>query len=233
MANADNILFRCSSLGHIMTEAKGKTGISETCKKHLIDVYVSRTYGRNTNIHNRYTIKGLAVEEDSLTLYSRVSKKFYVKNEDNIKNEFICGTPDIIADDKVIDIKSSWDIITYYRNVFGDLNKQYYWQLQGYMALTGKDHAELAYCLVNTPDTLVNDQKRRLMWSMGLIDATQEFDEACAEIEKLAIYDDIPMQDRVHVIKIDRDEDALKKLYERVTACREYMNQTFYKLQTA
>lgn len=234
MENADKILFRCSSLGHIMNEPKKKSEtISQTAKKHLVDVYVSRKYGRETNIHNRYTAKGLAVEEDSLTLYSRYSRKFHVKNEETIFNGYICGTPDIIADDKVIDIKSSWDIFTYFRTKIDDINDMYYWQLMGYMWLTGRKSAELAYCLVNTPDQLVNDQKRRLMWSMGLIDETPDFQEACEKIDQLSKYDDIPLVERCNIIKLEYDQSAVDRIIEKVTNCRQWMNETLLTKQLA
>lgn len=214
-----------------MTEGRSKSDpLSETCKTHLVDVFVSRVYGRSRDIQNRYTIKGLAVEEDSLTLYSRVCKQFYVKNEETLRNEFIIGTPDIIADDKIIDIKSSWDIFTFFRTKQDKLNKMYYWQLQGYMALTGKQSAELAYCLVNTPDVQINDQKRRLMWSMGLIDANEAFDEACAEIEKLSLYDDIPLSTRCNRITIQRNDEDIERLYQRVRDCREWMNTNLFEV---
>jgi len=228
--DANNILFRCSSLGYIMTEPKSKSeAISETAKTHLIDVFVSNKYGRNTDVFNRYTAKGMMVEEDSLTLYSRFKGKFYKKNELRIANGWISGCPDIILNDLVVDIKSSWDIYTFFRNT-AKLNKQYYWQLQGYMALTGKETSKLAYCLVNTPDILIQDQKRKLLWQMGLIDDTDKtYEEACSELDKLAVYDDIPLEEKVIEIEIKRNDEDIEKIYHRVDQCREYMDKHLFK----
>jgi hypothetical protein len=229
---ADNILFRCSSLGHLMTEPRAKSEtLSESCKTHLVDVFVSNKYGRNTDIVNKYTTKGMLVEEDSLTLYSRYKKEFYLKNETHFNNEFIKGTPDIITKHgMIIDVKSSWDIYTFFRNNAKSLNKNYYWQLQGYMALTGCKISMLAYCLVNTPDMLIQDEKRRLQYKMGVIDdSNKTFEEACAEIEKLSIYDDIPLSEKVIEIEIKRDDSDIERLYQKIKDCREYMNKNLFK----
>ena len=73
--NANNIKFRCSSLGALMTEARNKSGqLSETCKSELIKVFIAEKYGRTKNIQSKYLEKGIAQEEDSITLYSKFKK---------------------------------------------------------------------------------------------------------------------------------------------------------------
>jgi hypothetical protein len=229
--NADKILFRASSSGYLMVEPKLKSEVlSETTKTHLVDVFVSNKYGRNTDIHTKATNKGLMVEEDSLTLYSRYKKEIYFKNEEHFSNDFIKGTPDIILEDMIIDIKSSWDIYTFFRSGHSKLNKLYYWQLQSYMALTGKKEAMLAYCLINTPDMLIQDEKRRLQYKMGVIDdANLDFQKACDELDRLMIYDDIQMNEKVMEIHVKRNDSDIERLYERVQDCREYMNEYLFK----
>ena len=252
MNNADQIKFRCSSLGHLITEPRSKSeAISETTKAHLADVYVTEVYGRENDIENKYIAKGNQVEEDSMTLYSRVNKEFFTKNVKQLSNDYIKGTPDMFSnasmlnfievngvwqwdgmphDAKVIDLKSSWDIFTYYRTRSKGIKKLYYWQLMGYIALTGAQSATLAYCLVDTPDTLLNDEKRKLHWKMGLIDDNHpDFIEACEEIDKLGKYDDIPLKDRVYTIHVDRNESDINRIYQRVMEAREWMNNNLFK----
>jgi hypothetical protein len=228
-----NTLFRCSSLGYIMTDARSKSEpISETCKTHLIDVYVSNKYGRQTDIQSRYIEKGNMVEEDSITLYSRVKKTFFKKNEYSLSNEFIKGTPDLFVGleiteaEQIIDIKSSWDIYTFFRVHTQTLNKQYYWQLQGYMALTGAKSAKLVYCLVNTPETLIQDEERKLFYRMGVVtDDNKDYQEACAELRKSMTYDDIPLNERFIEIPLERSDEDIERLYKRVELCREYLQE--------
>jgi len=235
----EDIKIRCSSLGLIMTAPKEKAAkdaglLSETAKGHLSDVMVSARYKRYPDIANRYTNKGLMVEEDSITLYSRVTKKFYRKNEERIGNEFIIGTPDLYEGESinnaeiVHDVKSSWDIFTFFRQHESKLSTAYYWQLMGYMALTGAKKAYLAYCLIDTPLTLIEDEKRRLMYKMACLSTeSPEYLEACDELERNMIYTDISLSERNIIIEIPRDEDAIQKIYEKVKKCREHAAEKY------
>lgn len=226
-------LFRCSSLGHIMTESRSKTDpLSETTKAHLVDVYVSNVYGRNDDIQSKYIEKGLAVEEDSITLYSRIKKEFFLKNESHLSNSWIKGTPDLYTGESIekastiIDIKSSWDIYSFMRVITKEVNKMYYWQLQGYMDLTGATSSTLAYCLVDTPAPLIEDEKRRLMWKMGV--ATSEnplYLEACEELEKNMTFNDIPLEERLIEFTIERNESDIMRMHSRVEECRKWLEQ--------
>lgn len=209
-----------------MTEPKLKSEtLSETTKTYLKQIFREERYGRKYEFSNKYVQKGLDVEEDSLTLYSLFKKKMFVKNSVRFSNEFICGTPDIIIRDRVTDIKSSWNLFTL---PFPDekVNKDYFWQLQGYTDLVNVDNATLAYCLVNTPEMMIEDEKRKLAYKMGaLTTESPDYVEACADIDKAMTFDDIPKEERVIEYHIQRDTEAIEKLYKRIEQCREYLNQ--------
>ena len=215
--------------------------LSKTCMSNLVKVYIKDKYGREKDIHSRYMIKGLEVEEDSLTLYSRFTKQYFTKNEETFKNEWIKGTPDIIVNPSkeaetdhlqtIIDIKSSWDIFTFFDTTISELKDGYYWQLQGYMALTGASKARLVYCLCDTPDSILNDEKRRLMWRMNVLsDNDPFFIDACEKLDKLHTYSDVDIEERVHVIEFDRNDEDIERLYKRIEDCRKYMNKSFFNL---
>lgn len=233
--NFDTVKFRCSSISYLMTDPKSKAAkeageLSETAKTHCVDVYVSAKYGRQTDISNRYVEKGLMVEEDGITLFSRINKTFYKKNKDLVQNPFLKGTPDlytgkdILAAETIIDIKCSWDLFTFSRVRAKEVNDNYWWQLQGYMALTGAKSATLAYCLINTPEVLINDEKRKLLWKMGVVSEENEsYQEACEELERSMIFDDIPMHERLIEFKIERDDVAIELMYERVKRARNFL----------
>lgn len=229
--DVNSIRFRCSRLGELMTSPRSgsKDPLSETAKKYLLEVYINERYGRRKVVTSKYMEKGLQVEEDAITLYSRLKKKPLFKNTTNFSDEFITGTPDHLSETEVLDIKSSWDIFTFMATTQADLNKDYYWQLQGYMALTGRKSARLAYCLVSTPDQMIEDEKRKLSWKMGLIDgaANGDYVKACAEIDRLSVYDDIPMDERLNEIEIPYDQLAIEALHNKIIACRQYMATTW------
>jgi hypothetical protein len=221
--------FRSHAGGRLMTDPRSKTEkLSETTKSYLLECYIDMVYGRKKEIHSKYITKGLEVEEDSLTLYSRVNKRPFNKNQERMENDFICGTPDIILADRVIDIKSSWSIHTFFDAKSDGINKNYFWQLQCYMALTGKEKATLAYCLVDTPLMLIEDEKRKLAYRMGAItNESPDYLAACEEIEKNMTFQDIPIKERVFEIEVTRDDEAIEKLYNRIELCREYLDGLF------
>lgn len=222
------ILFRCSSLGHLMTESRDKKSpIGKTLQTHLIEKWVQEKYGRKSDVYSRAINKGLMVEDASIALYGRVKGRFFKKNEERISNDFICGTPDLFEGPSIRqatlipDIKSSWDIFTFFRNKQdGPVNKMYYWQLQGYMALTGADKSLLAYCLIDTPDTLIESEKRKMAWNMGIIDPDAEFSSHFDDLERNMRYDDIPDEDRVIEIEVQRNQADIDRLYQRVVEAR-------------
>lgn len=234
------LIFRCSSWGKIFSDPKTKAEkeagkLSVSAKKETYSRYLSQYYGREKFMSNKYVEKGLGVEEDSLTLYSRVVKTFLKKNEERLINDYITGLPDTYIGESIhkaeiiIDIKSSWDLHTFGESVIDEVKDLYYAQGQGYMALTGAKEFHLVYCLVNTPDTILNDMKKRLAWNMGLIDEQENplFIEACARIDRSGIFDDIPMNERVHTKVIKRDDAYIQDGYERVIKCRQWLNKEY------
>lgn len=203
--------------------------LPEGAKTHCIDLFVARKYGRNTDIQNKYTSKGNQVEEDSMTLFCRIKKEFLVKNTEWKFNDYICGTPDIITPDKITDLKSSFDIYTFFRAKYkANLNPAYYWQLQCYMALTGLKTSSLVYCLIDTPRTIIEDEKRKLWYTMGGNNINQEeYEKGCKELEALHIYNDIPLSERFFEFTVERNDKDIKKIYDRVIQCRKYMKEKF------
>jgi hypothetical protein len=214
-----------------MTDPRSKSEtISETTKTYLIEVYINVMYGRKKEIISKAMQKGLMQEEDSLTLLSRVEKTLFLKNEENLKNDWLTGTPDIIVRDEkslpilIRDTKTSWDIFTFFKSKTNGIDKGYYWQLQSYMDLAGAENASLDYCLVNTPPALIESEKRKFMWNQGIINPDDEISaEAFATIEKNCLFDDIPLSERVHSIPIERNQEDINRLHARVEQCREWM----------
>ncbi len=198
ITNADKILFRCSSLGHIMPKEKAKVEFTDTCLTHLIDVFVSAKYKRREEIQSKYLFKGNRREEDAITILSRKDKLFYTKNDRRLSNEFITGECDLyIGDDieaaeETLDTKCSWSAHTFFRSQ-RDLNPMYEWQGHGYMALTGAKQHTIAYCLVNGTVEAIMAERRKLMWSMFLNESECEsnltFIEKAKQIEINHIFD--------------------------------------------
>lgn len=232
-----NTLFRASGVGHLLTEPKSKKdkdagNLSEGAKTHLIDCYVSAKYNRQSDVSSKYITKGLMCEEDAITLYSRLKKRFFKKNEDHLHNEYLKGTPDlfegtdIMRATLIVDVKVSWDIFTFHRVLTKDVNDLYYWQLQAYMALTGAQKATLAYCLIDTPLILLEDEKRKLLYKMGAATTeNSDYIQACEELEQLMIYKDIPLNERMIEFQIQRNDEEIDLMYAKIQKARAWLNE--------
>jgi hypothetical protein len=194
----NNTLFRASQLGKLMTDARTKSGLSETTKSALLEVYIQQKYNRYKEISNKYIEKGLAVENDAIDMWRRSRGEIVFKNEEMFVNEYIKGTPDLLIKDdetglvvNVPDIKSSWDIHTFMDAKQNDISKDYYWQGQAYCWLTGAPRATFCYVLVSAPIEMINDEKYRLSRRLNLIDPQGDpvFLKKAKSIERNMIYD--------------------------------------------
>jgi hypothetical protein len=229
MMDFSKVLFRCSSLGKIMTEPRSKSEVlSSTCIDELIKVYAKVKYGRSRDITSKYLEKGIAMEEEAITLYSKFKRDYFVNNKARMSNDFITGEWDILKSEVVTDTKCSWDLITFLKATKGELNKDYFYQLHGYMALTGAKSAVVAYCLVNTPENLVQSEIKNTWYKMGCPDeSSDEWQNVVQEIEMLGKYDDIPVSERVFEFNIERDEAIIERINTRVSQCRQWMQENF------
>ena len=212
---------RCSALGKIMTNARSKSEVlSKTCKSYLQELAIEEMYGIKKEFSSRYTDKGIEVERESIDLVQdNCDFGFMYKNEEHYENDFLTGTPDVNTDNILLDVKSSYDATTFPWFEEEIPNKDYYFQLQGYLALTKKRKAILAYCLVNTPFQIVEDEVRRAHWKEHLID---ESEELRADVEARHNFDHIPPEKRIKTFEVRYDKEVVKAIYERIKECRKY-----------
>ena len=215
------MIVRCSSLGKLMTEPRSKSEVlSQTAKSYIEDLFNELEFGYRKEFSSRYTDKGLEMEDEAIQFASeQFDWEFVVKNTERFTNDYITGEPDINTDNLLADIKCSWSLDTYPMFEADLKNKDYYWQLQGYMWLTGKTQAELVYCLMNTPLQIVEDEVRRAHWKAGLIDEDIDLRH---EVQLKHNYDNIPSKLRVKRYIVERDEKAIEKIIDKVEIAREY-----------
>ena len=105
------------------------------------------------------------------------------------------------------------------------LNKDYFAQVQGYMWLTGLKEAVVAFVLIDTPLQLIEDEKRRISWKMGMVsDQNPDFLKACEEIEQNHTFVHVPEVERVIEYEVRYDEEFIERLKNRILECRTYLN---------
>jgi hypothetical protein len=220
---------RCSSLGKIMTSPKSKGEVlSQTAKTYLKELAIEEKFGIRKEFSSRYTDKGNIQEDTAIEMASKVlSLPFALKNTEYFENEFIKGTPDLILKDEIIDIKCSWDGTTF--PWFEDElpNKDYFWQMVGYMWLTGRTKARIVYCLVDTPEDIVQDEIRRTSWKKFEIDVTEETE---TEVRAKHEFSHISENKRVRAFQIELNEANIDQVKEKLLHAREYYNELINKL---
>jgi hypothetical protein len=203
-------------------DTKNIEELSETAKTTLLSIWIEHIYGRTKEFTSKFTEKGNSVEEDAFDIYSLVKSELFVKNKETFSNEYFIGTPD----HKKFDIKAPWDIHNFFGVIVKPMNKDYVYQLNAYMDLTGESVMSLVYVLCNTPEKLIEDEKKRLAWRMATIDPSTDeaFQMASAEVEKNCIFNDIPNEKRYIEFEIIKDEALLESVKNRVPIWREFLN---------
>ena len=209
-----------------MTSPRSKSEIlSQTAKTYVEEQVLLAKYGIVKTFNSRYTDKGNLVEDESIKLASDVlDLGFLYKNDEHFSNDWVMGTPDVNTDDILLDVKSSWDATTFPFFATEIPTKDYYYQLQGYMWLTGKQKSLLVYCLVNTPLDMVQDEIRRAHWNANLLEESLDLID---EVQKRHNFDHIPDNRRVKFFEVKRDDEVIEQIKERVELCREYY-ETLY-----
>lgn len=157
-------------------------------------------YGFTETVTSKYTEKGLMVEDDSITLYNSVFFTSHRKNTERKTNQWITGECDIATPRKIIDIKSSWSLLTFPATSSSGHDTGYEWQLRAYMWLWDVPEAEIAYCLVNTPDELIGYEPAELHY-----------------------VDQIPEVLRVTRVQYQRDEALEDRIKVKVEAANRYL----------
>ena len=192
---------RSSALGKIMTNPRSKKDtLSAGCKTYIKELVKEDLFNYRSTIDSKYLTKGIDLEDTSIDLYNEVHGTLYLKNTERLENEFITGECDINAEDKIIDIKTSWSLETFPASPGDVSNKDYEWQLRAYMWLYNKPKAELAYCMVSTPDYLLKD------WDNLGIHKVDKFDPFL----------------RVTTISFERDRDKERDIIDRVIECGKF-----------
>jgi len=220
---------RASQIGAIMTNPRSKSEtLSKTAKTRIQEKFLFDRFGIKKDVWSKYTDKGIKQEGESINLFSKVWGLFGIKkNERSFENDWFTGTPDIITDTHIIDIKTSWDGTTFPFFQEEVENKFYVFQLQAYMHLTGLKNALLVYCLTDADEQMILDETRRKCWQNGIIDFDNdpEVDRIEEEVRKQLTFGHIPDELRIKVFEVDYNSELVESMIERVELCRDYYNE--------
>ena len=187
---------RASAAGTLIPNGKGSL-ISVGGKTYLKEWLASQIYGVEKQIKSKYIEKGLMMEDEAISFAVKMLDiQFALKNEQRFEDDYFTGEPDMILDDRIIDIKNSWDCFTFPLFEAEIPNSDYFYQLQVYMHLTGKRKATLVYVLLNVPAT---------QWDAGII------------------YD-VEDKYRIKTFEVIYDPSIIQDLIAKVIEARKFIN---------
>lgn len=208
---------RCSSISDIMAYPE-KQQMSVGAETYVKKWLASQFFNRRVSFTSKYTDKGLLVEDQSISILEEYFGEFLVKNNCQYRDEWMTGEPDIVTD-VITEVKSVWDWSTF--PLFATSpDKAHVWQVQGYMALTGKQQARICYVLCDTPPELIAQETKRRMYAENI--PLDDEPDVYAECEAAMTYPELSLKERVKLFVVDRDEAAIKQVRDRVELCRAY-----------
>ena len=208
---------RASALGKIMTGSRDKNDpLGATCKSALRDIFISENYGRERDFETLVIEKGNLNENEGITMLSKSLRTFLKKNTDHFSNDYFTGTPDIIDDGRIFDIKSNWSLHTFFD---AELTSLYEWQGRAYMDLVGCDNFNLVYVLTDTPDKLIQQEVSKIIYKASEDISREEVENA---VRKELTFSDVPFEKRIKIFNIKHDPDIIQKAKDKIDLCREY-----------
>lgn len=168
-----DIRIRCHALGKLMTEPRSKAEgpLSVGAKTYIRQLVTQDLFGVDFEISSKYMEKGIRVEGEAIEMLNRVRGLSLAKNTERRTNDWITGEADLfdINSCEGHDLKSSWSIQTFPICVADCIDREYEWQMRGYMMLWDAPRWHVDYALVDTPDDLVGNYEPMHLHFVGHI----------------------------------------------------------------
>lgn len=198
-----------------------------TALSYIRDCWLRDTYGYEEPVLTNELLKGLLCEEEAIQVVERqLGGAWRVKNPTQYENEWFTGTPDVVLNDAVEDVKCSWTLRTFFE--VQHPSALYYAQGQVYMDLTGKSVFRLCHVLVDTPIEIVTEEQKRYYFRFDCDEENPHYLECYRKVEAMHNASRlVPEDQRIKVFTIERNETYLMKLRKRVEQARDiYANLT-------
>jgi hypothetical protein len=78
------------------------------------------------------------------------------------------------------------------------------------------------YCLVQTPQRVIEEEKKRYYFKFGCDEDNQDYIDICKQIDHNHNIDHIPLENRLKTFEIKHDEEKIKLLEAKIWKAREY-----------
>ena len=181
-------------LEKLLSKKDKKPELTKEGKSYCQELIEEKIYGKY-DFWSKETEKGNRVEIDAIEYLGPEYQKYF---GDRLEDDYFTGTPDVIFEDRIIDIKAPWSHRTF--PLFDEKipTIDYFYQVQGYMHLTGLKKATVAYVLMTTPDDLDK-------WAQ--------------------CYDFLDRKHRIKEFHFEYNEGIIETIKSRVELCREYISE--------
>lgn len=161
--------------------------------------------------------RGIEQEEDSIKLLNEVGNTKVSKNQETFSKGYLCGTPDILTEKAVLDVKTCENWFSFDKSTAESSQSDHAWQLWGYQQLTGKGEAYIVRTLPSYPTDAIEIIASR-------------YPENCEDkVFGFYNYDRIPANKRVKMFKVDTSFISETKVKEIADKCRAYLNMLNHK----
>lgn len=198
---------------------ENEPNLSKTCITYLRKWADEKIYKRRVEFTSKQTDKGNLVEDVSID-YASIHLEWGLvsKNLERFHNEWAHGEPDLVLENEVPDIKSSYTHETFPLYSPELENKDYEWQDLVYQWLTGIKKGSIVFVLTSMPDEMIRKEAR---FSKQLPEGytEQEYEEFAAQFR----YDDLPPYLRIKQYDVEYSEEKIEAIKTRVKECRKYI----------
>jgi hypothetical protein len=187
-----------------------------------------KVYNRRKEFTSKYTEKGNIMEDEAISVIADKFDLMLIKNDEFFENEYFTGTPDVITDNIIFDIKCPFDCFTF-PLFMEEPPDEYYAQAQVYMELTGVKKFCLCYVLTDTPSHII---EREAMWFArnNGYGELEDNEDILQEFKDKMTYGEIPDELKIKVFDFEYDPEYIKELHKRVDLCREYIDEKIKEL---
>ena len=223
--------YRASEAHYLYARGRTKTPqLTEGAKTWLQEVWLRENCGIRPEVHSKQMWKGREVEDEAIRIYCKYYNdgKPIFKNQERLTEKQLTGECDARnrEQNRIIEIKNSYNPLSFIK---ADRKREYAAQVQVYMHLWDADQAHLAYCLLDLPDWLYQDELRRYCYQAQILDPEHpDHKEELEAHRRQFIYSDNPKMPEVSRIKVyvfERDPDFMERILEGVELANDYYSK--------
>lgn len=132
----------------------------------------------------------------------------------------VIDAPELENASSVTDIKVCSNRVELLSKIGKPLDKGIWWQMQGYFAITGLGHGFVEYCLPDYDDETIEQQKELVLSKYS---DKGKIKKLLKQVDEALRYSTMQPHERVYSIEVERDDEAIERIYDLVEYCRKWL----------